>query len=95
MKVPKVFISYSHDSDEHAKRVRDLSGRLRNQGVDCIIDQYDPFPPAGWPLWMTDHIDNDDFVLIVCTKTYYCRAMNKEVQGKGRGVKWEVNLIYS
>ena len=37
---PKVFISYSHDSTEHAERVLELSNRLRRDGVDCMIDQY-------------------------------------------------------
>jgi hypothetical protein len=52
MSNPKVFISYSHDSPEHAQCVLDLSNRLREWGVDCIIDQYEPFPPEGWPHWM-------------------------------------------
>jgi hypothetical protein len=29
MKIPKVFISYSHDSQEHKKWVLDLATRLR------------------------------------------------------------------
>lgn len=35
---PKVFISYSHDSEEHKDRVLALSDRLRADGIDCIID---------------------------------------------------------
>jgi hypothetical protein len=49
---PKVLISYSHDSPEHADRVRELSDRLRADGIDCILDQYEVSPPEGWPLWM-------------------------------------------
>jgi hypothetical protein len=41
MKIPKVFISYSHDSQEHKKWVLDLATRLRNNGVDAIIDQWE------------------------------------------------------
>lgn len=37
----KVFISYSHDSPEHKDRVLALSDRLRADGVDCYIDQYE------------------------------------------------------
>ena len=36
VKVPKVFISYSHDSNEHAERVLALSDRLRRGGVDVV-----------------------------------------------------------
>jgi hypothetical protein len=48
---PKVFISYSHDSREHIDRVRELSDRLRAEGIDCILDQYEASPPEGWPRW--------------------------------------------
>jgi hypothetical protein len=41
MKIPKVFISYSHDSQEHKKWGLDLATRLRNNGVDAIIDQWE------------------------------------------------------
>ena len=69
MEVPKVFISYSHDSPEHAERVLDLSDRLRQDGIDCHIDQYEVSPPEGWPRWMEDRIEWADFVLVVCTET--------------------------
>ena len=47
-----------------------LSNRLRNEGVDCNIDQYETSPPEGWPRWMTNQIETADFVLIVCTEKY-------------------------
>ncbi len=49
---PTVFISYSQDSEEHKKRVLDLSNRLRGDGVDCSIDQYEESPPEGWTRWV-------------------------------------------
>ncbi len=91
---PRVFISYSHDSPEHADRVLALSDRLRKDGIDCILDQYELSPPEGWPRWMDRHICDADFVLMLCTETYYRRVMGKEKPGIGRGVRWEGNLIY-
>ena len=41
MEAPKVFISYSHDSPEHAELVLALSDRLRQDGIDSHIDQYE------------------------------------------------------
>ena len=35
-----VFISYSHDSDEHRKQVLALSERLREDGIETLLDQY-------------------------------------------------------
>ena len=33
-----MFISYSHDSQEHKKWVLELAYRLRNNGIDAILD---------------------------------------------------------
>jgi hypothetical protein len=60
----RVFISYSHDNRGHADRVAALSARLRQDGIDCQIDQYYVFPPEGWPAWTTRQIDEADKVLV-------------------------------
>lgn len=91
---PKVFISYSHDSHEHADRVLGLANRLRAEGIDSALDQYETSPPEGWPRWMDRQVDESDFVLMVCTQTYYRRVMDREEAGVGLGVRWEGNLIY-
>lgn len=91
---PSVFISYSHDSPEHANRVLALANRLVNEGIDVILDQYEISPTEGWPRWMDRHIRSADFVLMVCTETYFRRVMGEEKSGIGLGVKWEGNLIY-
>ena len=49
MSTPKIFISYSHDSSRHQARVSALSNRLRADGFDCNIDQYEVSPDEGWP----------------------------------------------
>jgi len=90
---PKVFISYSHDLQEHMDRVLSLSLRLREDGVDCIIDQYETSPSTGWARWMIAQIQKADFVLIVCTKMYQLRFEGEEEYGKGKGAKWEGALI--
>jgi 3',5'-cyclic AMP phosphodiesterase CpdA len=91
---PKVFISYSHDSDGHADLVLALAERLRSDGVDARIDQYVAGTPVeGWPRWMLNQLDWADFVLVVCTETYYRRFRGREKSGKGKGADWEGNLI--
>src|SRR5689334_12688989 len=68
---PKVFISYSHDSDEHRARVLALSERLREDGIETRLDQYlNGAPSEGWPRWMLNQLDEASFVLVVCTETY-------------------------
>jgi len=90
----KVLISYSHDSPEHDDCVLALTDRLRADGIDAIIDQYETSPPEGWPRWMDRQIEASNFVAVVCTEVYNRRAMGNERPGVGHGVRWESLLIY-
>ena len=89
----KVFVSYSHDSDEHAERVRSLADRLRYDGIDCTIDQYVMAPEDGWRQWMTRQMEWADFVLMVCTETYDRRVRGDEQPGKGLGAIYEGSVL--
>jgi hypothetical protein len=88
-----VFLSYSHDSALHAARVLELAQRLRAEGIDCWIDQFEQGPAEGFPRWMTQQINRADVVLIVCTPTYRRRFDGLEAQGEGLGVTFEGYLI--
>ena len=90
---PRIFISYSHDSAEHCERVLLLAKRLRSDGLDAQLDQFENSPPQGWPLWCARQILDSDYVLIVCTALYRDRFLGLEDFGKGRGVKWEAKVI--
>ena len=90
---PRVFISYSHDTVEHQERVLSFADRLRADGIDAEIDQYNAAPPEGWPLWCEQQIEAADFVLMICTETYYRRVSGDEERGKGLGVVWEARII--
>lgn len=91
---PKVFISYTHDSKEHLDLILEISNKLRTEGIDIVLDQYEQSPSQGWPKWMDQNIANAEFVLMVCTENYYKRVMDKEEDGIGLGIKWEGKLIY-
>src|SRR5690348_3822145 len=93
MPVPKVFISYSHDSTEHKNRILALSDRLRQEGVDCSIDQYVESPEEGWPSWCERQVAAATFVLVACTETYLRRFQGDEVPRKGLGGTWEGHII--
>ena len=43
---------------------------------------------------MEKQIEASDFVLMVCTETYFRRVRDDEESGKGLGVRWEGGLIY-
>ena len=82
MDVPKVFISYSHDSIEHKKWILSLATRLRNNGIDAILDQFELKPGDDIPHFMERHLSNCDKILMVCTENYVVKA-NKGTGGVG------------
>lgn len=90
---PKVFISYSHDGEEHEARVLELCNRLRTDGIDADIDQYEDAPDEGWPAWCEGRIAWADRVLMVCSETYCRRVAGREEADRGLGVVWEARLI--
>ena len=91
---PKVFISYSQDSDDHAETVRLLAERLNNDRLQVTLDQWIESPEDGWPLWSEKQVlDEQQSVLMVCTETYRRRAMAEEETGTGLGAAWEARII--
>jgi hypothetical protein len=91
---PKVFISYSHDNKSHQDRVLEFSNKLRSEGIDCILDQYEDSPSEGWPRWMERNIQASDFVLLVCTEKFNNHILGKSDESGGKGISWESNIIY-
>lgn len=83
-----VFISYTHDSQTHKDRVLRFANKLRDGGVDAMIDQYEPNPPS-WINWMRQQMDQAKYVLVVFTETYKRRFTGNEEKDVGQGGIWE------
>ncbi|ENM5919925.1 toll/interleukin-1 receptor domain-containing protein [Vibrio mimicus] len=90
MAVPKVFVSYSHDTQEHKKWVLDLATRLRNSGIDAVIDQWELGPGDDLPHFMETNLATADRVIMICTERY----VEKANSGSG-GVGYEKMIITS
>ena len=71
---PKVFISYSHDSPDHRRWVSELGAKLRHNGIDAILDQWDLGPGDDVTQFMERGIIESDRVLVVCTDQYVRKA---------------------
>ena len=90
---PRVFISYSHDSPEHCERVLKIANRLRKDGVEAWIDQFDAHHPEPWRTWMRREIEKAGKVLMVFTPAYKRRFEGNEELGRGNGATFEGIVI--
>lgn len=86
--VPKVFISYSRENEEHSDWVKSLADKLLADGIEAIIDSYDVRPGDRLPKFMESSIRDSDYVIIICTEEYKRKANNRE-----KGVGYESHII--
>lgn len=84
--MPTVFLSYSHDSDEHTAWVECLAQNLNERGVDVLLDKWEVLG-ADINSFM-ERSASSDKVLVVCTEAYVKRANQRE-----RGVGVETTVI--
>ena len=73
----KVFVSYSHDSTEHKQWVSEFATRLRRDGVNAILDQWD-LGIDDINLFIERGFKDSDKVLVVCTDRYVRKANDGE-----------------
>ncbi len=71
---PKIFISYSWDSEEHKSWVRKLGEKLQQNGINVNIDQWNAYLGIDLPNYMETSIRESDFVLLICTPNYALKA---------------------
>lgn len=83
----KVFVSYSHESDEHNKQVANLVSRLRQEGIHTM---YDGDVRLGQRIndYMDTAIRESDYVLYICTPEY-----KKKADARTKGVGFETTII--
>jgi len=87
---PTAFISYSWDNDAHKEWVKTFATRLRADGIDVTLDQWHLVPGDQLPRFMEAAIQNNQFVLIMCTSNYKLKSENRV-----GGVGYEGDIIAS
>jgi len=85
--MPTAFISYSWDDDFHKEWVRDFATRLRRDGIETILDQWECAPGDQLPAFMERSVRENDFVLIICTPKYKAKY---DSRGGGSGYEGDV-----
>lgn len=71
---PVVFISYSHDDDAHRAWVLQLAARLRANGVDVILDQFNTRLGSDLATFMERGLTKSNRVICICSKKYVEKA---------------------
>ena len=87
---PIVFISYSHDSEEHKDWVVQLATKLRSNGVDIILDVWDTRLGSDLALFMEQGLSKSKRVICICSDGYLLKAN----EGKG-GAGYEKQIMSS
>lgn len=85
---PRVFISYSWDSEAHSAWVLQLATRLRGDGIDVVLDRWDTELGRDLSLFMERAGDTTYRVLVICTDRYVQKANAAE-----GGVGYERKMI--
>lgn len=85
---PKVFISYSHDTEPYKDWILALATRLVANGVDVVLDQWDLTLGGDLPRFMETGLTAAQRVLAVCTEPYVSKAN----AGRG-GVGYEKMIL--
>jgi hypothetical protein len=88
--MPKTFISYAWENENHKNWVRTFAERLRNDGVEVILDQWHLTLGDQLPEFMESSIRENDFVLIICTPRYKVKS-----DKRSGGVGYEGDIITS
>jgi len=87
IKKPKVFISYSHDDENHKIWVKELAIKLRNNGIDAVLDQFTHLG-TDLSLFMEQGLSESHKVLCICSSIY-----NEKANTGISGVNYEKRII--
>ncbi|WP_239772859.1 toll/interleukin-1 receptor domain-containing protein [Tenacibaculum finnmarkense] len=85
---PIVFISYSHDSEEHKNWVLQLATRLRSNGVDIILDRWNLKLGSDLASFMERGLSKSTRIVCICSDSY----VKKANEGKG-GAGYEKQIM--
>jgi|GEM_PF-315954 len=85
---PTVFVSYSHDSDEHKNWVLQLSTRLRSNGVNVILDRWNLKLGSDLASFMERGLSKSQRIISICSDKY----VKKANEGKG-GAGYEKQIM--
>ncbi|GAB3890288.1 hypothetical protein GCM10029964_061560 [Kibdelosporangium lantanae] len=92
--VPRVFVTYSHDSPEHKELVLRFCTFLRAEaGLDVHLDRWYEDVRRDWSLWAIEQLAVADFVVVIASPGYRRRVDGWAAPDEGRGAQFEGAII--
>src|SRR6266536_2899235 len=91
--VPKVFVSYAHESDEHKAQVLGFATFLRKAGIEAVLDLWSTDARQDWYSWAIREMTAADFVLVVASERYRATGDGNGPNTQNRGVQSEAALL--
>ncbi|GAB3577674.1 hypothetical protein GCM10027445_43720 [Amycolatopsis endophytica] len=88
-----VFISYTHDDEEHKTAVRRFAECLRAHGIDADIDSWATTERRDWQPWMTRLVLEAEFVIVVASPVYREMGDGLGPADRNHGVQAEAALL--
>ena len=78
----QIFISYSHDSLKHMRKVLRFSERLRTDGFQVALDRYtENMSQHDRAQWIEQKVNAATCIILICTKKYYHQFYNQNPEG--------------
>jgi hypothetical protein len=91
--VPKVFVSYAHESDRHKAQVLALATLLRDAGIEVVLDRWSDDTRRDWYAWAVQEMTAADFVLVVASERYGVTGDGNGPSLEHRGLQSEAALL--
>lgn len=92
--VPRVFISYTHDTHDHAMAVLKFSEFLATEcGLDVHMDRWDLDVRRNWFRWAIDQITSADFVIVIASPNCKATADGHVDSETNRGMQSELSIL--
>lgn len=93
VEIPKVFVSYAHESLEHKAQTLAFATSLRAAGIEAVLDLWSADARQDWYAWAIREMTDADYVLVVASERYRATADGNGPNTENRGVQSEAALL--
>jgi hypothetical protein len=90
---PDVFISYTHDSEEHRAAVREFATFLVSCGITVVLDQWAGVARQDWYPWAAKGMTDAGHVLVIASAGYRRMGDGLGPNDENRGGRVEAALL--